>query len=187
MIKCTVPLALAAMLSVAAPVLAAASEAAPTPQSVIPLNFASRDAFELVPHVPGTHIIQRREFRAVSASGRHYVPITEFVSPKDARPRSGGGSSVINERGCAFALYRVVLLRFIPADRLLQPDPIQVKVRMNDGVEGHSLLRRHAVKFPEANWPFPPDVSDELKEVEGTTYVFKFDESDTTPLTFHLP
>lgn len=175
------------MLSAASPVLAAESEEAPPPRTLIPLNFSSQDAFAKVPPKPRTNTVRTREFRAVSASGRHYVASCQFVSPAGETLRGGGGFSVVNEHGNAYAPYRVVVLRFIPAERLLQPAPILVDLRLNDGQEGHILLNRHAVKFPESNWTFPPDAGEELKQLEGTAYVFKYDESDTSPLTFHLP
>lgn len=187
MIKCTVSLALAAMLSVASPVLAAPSEVAPSIQpQVIPLAFSSQEALELVPPQPGTRLLQQREFRAVSATGRHYVAMCYAMS-RNGRPGPGSGGSVVHDKGAAAVVHRVVVLQFIPHQTFFLNDLTQVNVRMKDGVEGFYLLRRDAAKFPEANWAFPPDVSDDLKRIAGTTYVFKYDESDTTPLTFHLP
>lgn len=172
--------------SAATPSPSASSTAAPVQRVLVPLPFTSQEAFERVPLHPVTNITQTRKFRVVSASGRQYATSCQSVGYEE-RPGSRGGTSVSFGEGKVHVVNRVVLLQFTPQDAFLLPDVTRVDVLLKDGVEGFYLLPNHAVKFPESNWSFGADVSDELKHLEGTCYVFKFDESDTSPLTFHLP
>jgi hypothetical protein len=162
------------------------STAAPAQRVLVPLPFTSQEANERVPLLPGANVVQTRKFRAVSASGQRYLTYCQSVGYQE-RPGSRGGTSVADGGGIAHAVNRVVLLQFIPLYAPFPPGDTRVDVLLKDGVEGFYLLPKSAVKFPESNWAFPPGVSAEVKEREGTTYVFKFDESDTSPLTFHLP
>jgi PKD repeat protein len=183
-----VPSATPSPSPVASPTASPQPSPSPTRSSVLLLPFTSQEAFAPALKRPGTNTLLNREYRTVSASGQRYSVRYQVVSRTEFG--SGGfGETTSNDLvGGAAGIYQVIMMQFAPYKSAADPaDILRVNVRLKDDVDGFYDLNRTAVKFPEANWAFPADVSDELKPLDGTCYVFKHDGTDTSPLTFHLP